>query len=279
MTQTEPIGRARSASDAATVELVQTEADARAAVDALAQVWVSADGEAPLPSALVWVLAHSGNYVAVARVAGRIVGAAAGFRGVDEHGAHLHSHIAGVLPDLQGSGIGYLLKQHQRTWALAQGLDRITWTFDPLVARNAYFNVMKLGARLTDYYVDFYGQMEDGINSGDETDRCLVTWKLQDARAVTAAARKYVPLDAAFLIGDPQTVLRADSEGAPVVLPSAADRRVIEVPSDAVALRQRDAQLALAWRFALRDVLVAAFADGLEVVGVSRDGRYLLERP
>jgi hypothetical protein len=46
-----------------------------------------------------------------------------------------------------------------------------------------------------------------------------------------------------------------------------------------VALRQRDAQLALAWRFALRDVLVAAFADGLEVVGVSRDGRYLLERP
>jgi predicted GNAT superfamily acetyltransferase len=278
MTQTDPVGHARSAADSVRIELAHSEADARAAVGALAKVWVSSDREAPLPSELVWVLAHSGNYVAVAKSDEGVVGATVGFRGVDPDGHHLHSHIAGVVPEWQGSGIGYLLKQHQRAWALGQGLDRITWTFDPLVARNAYFNVMKLGARLTDYFIDFYGPMDDGVNAGDETDRCLVTWRLNDPRAVAAAAGRFSRIDAAFLLGEPPVVLRTDTDGSPLVAPSTADRQVIQVPPDAVQLRQQNPALALSWRFALRQVLVTAFADGLEVVAVSRDGHYLLER-
>ncbi len=279
MTQTERVGRPRRTAEQVTVDLIHSEPDTRAAVDALGQIWVSDDGQAPLPSELAWVLAHSGNYVAVARAGDQVVGATIGFRGMDAEGAFLHSHIAGVVPSWQSAGVGYQLKQHQRRWALAQGLDRITWTFDPLVARNAYFNVVKLGAELTDYFVDFYGSMDDTVNAGDETDRCLVTWRLRSDRAVSAAAGVFVAADARTeLEAGTADVLRADKDGRPVVATSTAERRIVQLPTDVVELRHRDPQQALAWRMALREVLVAAFADGLEVVGVSRDGHYVLNR-
>ena len=263
-----------------TLELVHSERDARAAVNVLAQVWPRVDGKEPLPPELAWVFAHSGNYVAIARRGDQPVGAAIGFRGEDESGTLLHSHIAGVLPDRQSLGVGYQLKQHQRDWARSHGIDRVTWTFDPLVTRNAYFNVVKLGARLTTYYVDFYGPMDDAINNGDETDRCLVTWRLDSPAAHAAAAGMFAAADVDGIraVGA-VTVLAPDTAGAPAVTSASGDLRLLQLPDDIVAVRHRDADLARAWRLALREVLVAAFADGLEVVGVDRDGWYVLGRP
>lgn len=279
MAQMEQVGHARPTPAEVVVDLVHSEPDTRAAVAALGRIWVSADETPPLPSELAWVLAHSGNYVAVARAGDEVVGAAIGFRGVDAEGAFLHSHIAGVVPAWQSAGVGYQLKQHQRRWAIAQGLDRITWTFDPLVARNAYFNVVKLGAQLTNYLIDFYGSMDDGVNAGDITDRCLVTWRLESDKAVSAAAGVHVATGATeALSAGAAAVLQADDRGRPIVRSSDLAHRVIELPPDVVGLRHDDAQLALRWRLALREVLVAAFADGLEVIGVSRDGRYVLHR-
>ena len=74
--------------------------------------------------------------------------------------------------------VGYALKLHQRAWALQRGIATITWTFDPLVRRNAYFNLAKLGVRATRYLPNFYGAMQDPINAGDDTDRLLVDWDL-----------------------------------------------------------------------------------------------------
>jgi predicted GNAT superfamily acetyltransferase len=260
-----------------TVELVHTEADARAAVAALAAVWPRPDGVEPLPPELAWVFAHSGNYVAVARVVDAVVGAAIGFRGVDDEGPHLHSHIAGVRPEWQGSNVGFALKQHQRAWAVDAGLDRITWTFDPLVARNAYFNVVKLGARLTRYYVDFYGPMTDGINDGDETDRCLVSWRLSDPATISAAAGQAGPADIAAARGAGAVeVLRVGPAREPVRTGRDGAVRLVQLPGDIVAMRRDDPDRARAWRRSLREVLVAAFADGLEVVGASRDSWYVL---
>ena len=266
-----------AARPAISVELLHTEADARAAVAALAAVWPRPDGVEPLPPELAWVFAHSGNYVSVARSGGQVIGAAIGFRGEDEDGPHLHSHIAGVRPEWQGANVGYALKQHQREWALGAGLSRITWTFDPLVARNAYFNVVKLGARLTRYYVDFYGPMTDGINRGDETDRCLVTWGLDDERTRLAAAGRPAPtdLDAARRAGAGE-LLRVGPSGEPVRVGHAGELRLVQLPTDIVVLRHTDPDKAQAWRLALREVLVAAFADGFEVVGATRDSWYLL---
>src|SRR3954454_17210112 len=208
------------------------------------------------------------------------VAAAIGFRGDDSIGPHPHSHIAGVLPQWQGSGVGYLLKEHQRSWALAHGIERVTWTFDPLVSRNAYFNVVKLGAQLTRYYVDFYGRMDDGINDGDETDRCLVTWRLDSAQATAAAAGLHAATDvaAARAVGAVD-LLVADADGAPRLTLTDADVRLVQVPGDVVGLRRRDPHAAQAWRRALRRGLVPAFEEVLEVVGVSRDSWYVVTRP
>ena len=263
-----------------TISLVHSEPEAREVVQTLAQIWPRQDGKEPLPSELAWVFAHSGNYVALARADGEPVGAAIGFRGEDEDGTHLHSHIAGVLPQWQGSSVGYALKQHQRTWAMQGGIDRITWTFDPLVARNAYFNVVKLGAHLTRYYVDFYGPMDDGINDGDETDRCLATWRLSGPAALAAADGTFAPADAtAHRAAGGDDVLSIGTDGAPLLIPSTAPVRLLQLPRDIVEIRRDDAALAREWRLALRQALVAAFSDGLEVVGVSRDSCYVVAQP
>lgn len=274
------IGMTQTDARELTLELVHTEHDARAAVGVLARVWPRVGGKEPLPPELAWVFAHSGNYVALARHEGEPVGAAIGFRGEDEAGALLHSHITGVLPDRQSLGVGYRLKQHQRDWSRSHGIDRVTWTFDPLVTRNAYFNVVKLGARLTSYFVDFYGPMDDEINNGDETDRCLVTWRLDSPSAHAAAAGMFVAADVDGIraVGGAE-VLVPDGQGAPVVAPASGDLRLLQLPTDIIEVRHRDAGLARAWRLALREVLVAAFADGLEVVGVDRTGWYVLGRP
>jgi predicted GNAT superfamily acetyltransferase len=282
MTQTDASERGAGtvARDGVTLELVHSEHDARAAVGVLAEVWPRAGGKEPLPPELAWVFAHSGNYVAIARQGDQPVGAAIGFRGEDEHGALLHSHITGVLPDRQSLGVGYALKQHQRDWARSHGIDRITWTFDPLVTRNAYFNVVKLGARLTTYYVDFYGPMDDEINNGDETDRCLVTWRVNSPAADAASTGVFAAADVAGIRASGGVeVLVPGATGAPVVTTSSADLRLLHLPTDIVDVRHQDPTLARAWRLGLREVLVPAFADGLEVVGVDRSGWYVIGRP
>jgi predicted GNAT superfamily acetyltransferase len=259
---------------------VRSEREARAAVEVLAEVWRRDDGQPPLPPELAWAFAHSGNYVALALAGDEPVAAAIGFRGEDAGGLLLHSHIAGVLPSWQGSGVGYLIKLHQRSWAIANDLDRITWTFDPLVSRNAYFNVVKLGAQLTRYYVDFYGRMIDGINDGDETDRCLVTWRLTSAGATAAAAGRHAPADIAAVraAGAADLLVPAD-DGSPRLSLTDADVRLVQVPDDVVTMRHSRPAAAQEWRRALRRALVPAFEEGLEVVGVSRDSWYVLTRP
>lgn len=261
-------------------ELVHTEPQARAAVDVLAAIWLRGPGDEPLKPELALAFAHSGNYVVLVRKQGEVVGAAMGFRGADADGNYLHSHIAGIVPQCQGTSLGYALKQHQRTWAMSQGLERVVWTFDPLVGRNAYFNVVKLGASLTTYYVNFYGPMTDGINVGDETDRCLATWRLSSRGADAAAAGTFSPADLgqARSAGAVETLRRGDG-GAPELIATDASMRLIHAPEDIVVLRQTEPALAQAWRMAMREALTAAFADGLEVVGVTRDLWYVVARP
>jgi len=261
------------------IELVASEAAARELVAVLARVWPQPGGTDPFPPELAWALAHSGNYVALARTADGPVAAAVAFRGRDADGPHLHSHMVGVVAEHRGANIGFALKQHQRAWALGQDLARITWTFDPLLVRNAYFNVMKLGARLTRYYVDFYGQLTDGINAGDETDRLLVTWWLTEERAVHAAAGEVPPCDRDGLLASGAVpLLGPDAAGAPRLAPDgpAAAPRLVGVPADAVDVRRSDPGRSREWRHALRRVLVGAFSAGMEVTAVSRDGWYVL---
>lgn len=214
-----------------------------AASQVLADVWGGDRGG--MPPNLLRALAHSGNYAVGLYDGDRMVGASVAFFAAPAERS-MHSHITGVLPGHQSQGLGRVIKQHQREWALARGVGHITWTFDPLVARNAHFNLRVLGTRVTDYLVDHYGQMDDGINRGDQTDRIMVSWAL----------------------------------AAPPV-PTPGDDRVVasvEIPHDIEAIRRESPADAAAWRARVRDGILAHLADGLEIGGFDDARGYLLVR-
>src|SRR5262249_50411291 len=129
--------------------------------DLLIAVWGRADGP-PLNRETLRALSHSGSYVAGARSGGRLVGGIVAFLGRDPDGTTtLHSHMLGVREEARGLGTGRALKEHQRRWALERGIEEVRWTFDPLVRRNARFNLVALGAEAVAYHEDFYGPMDD----------------------------------------------------------------------------------------------------------------------
>ena len=227
-------------------------------------IWGFRDGSAPITAEFMRALAFAGNYVAGAFADGEMVGASAGFLGVRDGHQHLHSHISGVVAEWQSKAVGLALKHHQRDWALARGIDTIEWTFDPLVRRNAYFNLMKLGADIVGFEANFYGDMNDAINAGDPTDRAVIRWDLRNGAPGTNQE------------GD--VILDAGDDGAPVVDKSGAPVLRAWVPEDVVALRTQDADAARAWRLALRESFGAAVADGYVATSITRDGWYTLVR-
>jgi len=150
-------------------------------------IWSTGPERPPLNREVLRAFAHAGCYVAAAYEGGAMVAASAGFLGgggADE--LHLHSHITGVLPAAQGRHVGMALKLHQRAWCLERGIEVVTWTFDPLVRRNAWFNLHRLGADVVELVPDFYGAMTDGINVGSASDRFVARWSLPAATSRAA---------------------------------------------------------------------------------------------
>ncbi|MFJ5776923.1 GNAT family N-acetyltransferase [Streptomyces sp. NPDC093094] len=249
---------------------LHTVEDLGAAARLFAGIWGTDADHAPVSAELMRALSHSGNYVTGAYESGRLAGASVGFFGAPV-GTTLHSHITGAGA---GRGIGLALKLHQREWALARGLKRITWTYDPLVRRNAYFNLVKLGARPEEYLTSFYGAMHDAINGGDESDRVLAAWDLA-ARPPgtdgTAPVPPPVPADA------DRGVL--DRDGRPVLGPARSDTVLVDLPDDIEALRRTDPAAARAWRLAVRDTLGGLLAEGARVVGLHERRSYVVRRP
>lgn len=204
-------------------------------------------------------LVHTGGYVAglfatsdaSGTDAPSMVGCSFGLLARFENEYVLHSHITGVVSSLQHAGLGRVLKQHQRSWARDMGLDAITWTFDPLVRRNGWFNLHCLGATAEEYFVDFYGPLGDAINGADETDRLLAHWDISSERADRAAEAS---------------------------LPSNEPRPgdiLIATPVDIVDVRRNDPEEARQWRTTVRSQLVNAF-DECHIVGMTTDGAYVL---
>jgi predicted GNAT superfamily acetyltransferase len=244
-------------------------ADYRAAAGVLQQIWHQPDG-VPIPAEMLRAFEFTGNYVGAVYDDTTVVGVACAFR--TDHGA-LHSHIAGVLPGYQGRSIGYLLKLHQRAWALSRGIGSIAWTFDPLVRRNAHFNLVKLGAAATSFLPDFYGPMADQLNAGDRSDRLLVEWDL-----TAATPGRYLEIAPSVA----RSVLGHGPDGEPVLAAGLDTIRepvwTIAVPGDIDRVKHTDPPLAARWRLAVRAAMSAAFRNGLLVVGLDRDEAYVARR-
>ncbi|MCZ7534602.1 MAG: GNAT family N-acetyltransferase [Acidimicrobiia bacterium] len=182
-----------------------------------------------------------------------VVGASVAWFGRDAEGEHLHSHITGVDPGLQGRSIGYALKLHQRAWALERGIATVRWTFDPLLRRNAFFNLCKLGAFADRYHVDLYGAMTDATNAGDESDRFAVCWSLTDARATRAAAGSEIEPDIESLAASGASVILDEgSGGRPIASPPSGGVLLARVPAEMTRMRIEEPALAREWRAAAR---------------------------
>jgi predicted GNAT superfamily acetyltransferase len=188
--------------------------DAHRLNDVIVATW----GDQTLDHEVVRALAVSGNVPWGAEADGALVGFVLGFAGIDEDGLHVHSHMLASIPDRRHAGVGLALKLAQRAQALEQGIEVMRWTFDPMVARNAWFNLGKLGAVIDRFERDFYGVMEDRINAGDRSDRFTVRWDLTRAPgpwAVHAGHRVPVPAEYHDLrLHDPEAAADAREEVA-----------------------------------------------------------------
>ena len=211
------------------------------------KTWAMDAGTEITPN-LLQAMIHSGAYLSGAFVDGECVGAAFAFPATTG-GLHLHSHMTAVLDSFRDKGIGYALKVDQYKWAKQNNYKEITWTFDPLVARNAKLNVLKLGVDISAYYPNFYGDMPDELNAGDESDRVMASLKV---------------------VGDVPTPRRAISTPDKSAV-------LIAIPDDIVAIRGKDLAENLRWRRSVRDEFVSALARGGKVIGFSANNEYVVQ--
>lgn len=169
---------------------------------------------------LLRAMQASGNVLLGAFDGGRMVGFVFGFYGRDHEGWHHHSHMLAALPERRHGGVGYALKLAQRAAVLEAGVGLMRWTFDPLIARNAWFNLGKLGAVADRFHRNFYGAMDDEINRGERSDRLEVRWELgpgpPDGRSSPeeAAATVTVPVEYGELRSEDPAAARVERERA-----------------------------------------------------------------
>ena len=230
--------------------------DLNEAVEVIKGVW-GKQGGGLLPVELLRAYAHAGDPVlgAFQVDTGKMIGICVGFLALPVAGdLHLHSHMTGVTPGIQHRGVGFALKCAQREWCLERGIGDVRWTVDPLLAANAWFNIVKLGGTAHSYLPQFYGDMDDDLNRGEQTDRLELSWAVDSPRV------------AAILSGQS---LNGDS---PKV------ERTVAIPSDYYGLRRSDPEEALRQRVAVRSQLTDAFEAGLEISGYSRESGYQLTR-
>jgi predicted GNAT superfamily acetyltransferase len=229
----------------AEVRLVEDALGAEALARVCDTVW-GGTGLVPVP--LVIAAIHVGGYGAVAWAGDEPVGASFAIVG---RGPVLHSHVTAVLPSVAGRGLGADLKRHQWRWAAAQGFDAITWTFDPLVRRNATFNLATLGCEVDSYHSNFYGRLVDDINTDGSSDRLVVRWAVA-GRSEPPAGRRVQARD-----GD----------------------STIPTPDDVGALRAGELGAVGAWRARHREAFGAAFGARQVVRGMTHGGDYVLGTP
>jgi predicted GNAT superfamily acetyltransferase len=192
-------------------------------------------------------MVHSGSYLSGAFIGSKIVGAAFAFPATND-GLHLHSHMTAVLPEFRDKGVGYALKIDQWGWAKKNNYPHLSWTFDPLVRRNAKLNIAKLGVDISAYHPNFYGDMPDALNAGDESDRLMVSWRtdVEEPKARELIANP-----------EPSDIL-------------------IEIPEDIVAIRSKNQNESMKWRKRVREQFIAAFEKNGKVIGFSANKEYVV---
>lgn len=268
----------------ADIRHLHTPKDADAVVGLQHSIW----GTGEVPGHMLLTAAHNGGLLAGAFVGDRLAAFVFGFLGFDgsvQPPRLKHcSHQLGVHPDFRNQGLGFALKRFQRDYVAAQGIELITWTFDPLLAANAHLNIARLGTVCNTYLEDAYGPLDDGLNAGLPSDRFQVEMWVNSPRV--RAAMREEPATGVL----PRDVLWINSlvhglPAPPGPFPDLAQwpaSVALAIPPDFLELKARDGAAAAAWRWSTRTAFVRLFAEGYVVVDFLRQaksGCYVLERP
>lgn len=254
----------QSAPAAVSVRPLESLADFHACVALQADVWGRefTDG---VPASLLQVSTYVGGLALGAFTeAGEIVGMLFGLTGTDGVEIVHWSHLLGVRDSVRNLGVGRLLKEAQRTELARRGIRKMSWTFDPLVAKNAYLNLNRLGATVVRYVPNMYGTTGSPLHYGIATDRLIVS---VDTSAVAP--------DATTLLTKrtPLPVLSPEMRGSdlPIVRASPPPALWLEVPNDIRQVIEHQPRAATAWRESVRENFQWALGLGYEVKALQRD--------
>jgi predicted GNAT superfamily acetyltransferase len=250
-----------------------------------------------VPPSILMIAQETGGVASGAFDGDRLVGFVFGISGLRD-GRKVHwSDMLAVLPGYRDHGLGFRLKLHQRDVLLALGVEQVLWTFDPLVSRNAYLNLRRLGAISHTYKRDLYGRSGSPVHEGIGTDRLLAEWwiagdrvrdRLEDRAGVEGGAAETGEVDdagsaegAGPLVINPPAPGEGHARPGERLEPPEGPAVAIVVPADIESIRRADARLGLAWRGNLRDAFEAAFDAGYTATDLVRDerlSRYVLTR-
>jgi predicted GNAT superfamily acetyltransferase len=234
-------------------------ANGRADFDACVRVQQTIWGVEVTPALEMIATTFAGGSVFLAEtVEGRVVGFAYAFPALRGGIGHLHSDMLAVLPEFRKQGVGVRLKWTQREEALSRGIGLITWTFDPLEARNAHLNLRRLGGIATEFLENFYGMTGSALHHGLPTDRLLVRWELGAGRVVEHATQgepsPTVPTPSLSRINDVKW-----QAGWPVSSDPRTDldeaELLLEIPPDFDVLCQAAPRVAEDWHRKIRTAL------------------------
>ena len=267
-----------------TIKLIENIDEMHRVEELQRQVWQEGETEI-VPAHLINSVVHNGGLLLGAYADEVLVGFVFGFSGfyTTPDGPRLkhYSSMLGVRSDWHDRGIGFALKRAQWQMVRYQGIDRITWTFDPLLSRNAWLNITRLGSVCSTYLRDFYGKMKDALNQGLPTDRFDVDWCVNSHRVNRRLSRRRRPdlTLAHFLSGGGQIVNPAEMD--PQGLPHPVNHPLpqfgkdlpillVEIPADLPSLKAGNIQLALEWRMHSRLLFESFFAAGYLVTDFVR---------
>ncbi len=235
-------------------------------------IWAGSQHEI-VPIHMFLAAIYNGGLVLGAFSKNRMIGMLFGFPGLSTTNGEIKikhcSHMLGVHPDWRDSGLGFALKCAQRQFVISQGINLITWTYDPLLSRNANLNFSKLGAVCNTYRRSEYGKMSDSINVGLDSDRFLVEWWLDSCRVENSLdnhQKQICQMD--DLLGVDNEIMAISGDMQPLDgLPKLNHPLLlIEIPNDFLSLKASDFLLAKAWRQASREIFEFVFAHGYSVI-------------